>query len=177
MTDPIDMPIRIRDEVAVIHEVAAQAQAMVDDAATSLDLPSDLDQCLQHLSQVSGVFVSTYVTGANDEVRALVDFHDDLTGFRFEAWMHEKATRMSEASETASSLWIDVVDAVAAGSATWPDHLAQLDGTDNDRCVHRYESLRSGLHECERLAAVIFEMLGIRLTATTPGPERAGRPN
>ncbi len=155
MTDPIDMPIRIRDEVAVIHEVAAQAQAMVDDAATSLDLPSDLDQCLQHLSQ----------------------FHDDLTGFRFEAWMHEKATRMSEASETASSLWIDVVDAVAAGSATWPDHLAQLDGTDNDRCVHRYESLRSGLHECERLAAVIFEMLGIRLTATTPGPERAGRPN
>lgn len=163
------MSTEMLDAVAVVHERAAQARTIADEAEASQVWPDGLGQRLKILANKVDEFTTIYTPSDAPEERQPVAFDDDLTGNEFEGWVHEKATRMRNGSQRSVSRWAEIADNVVAGTCTWPDHLGKLNDIDSDQCVHRYESFRSALHEAEHMAATIFEMLDGRLTATAPG--------
>lgn len=166
----VDVSTDMLDAVAEIHELAARAGAMLDDAEESSTWPDGLAPVLAALDVRADAFWTAYAPTENPDELQPVAFDDDRSGWDFDPWMHEKATRMRKWSERSASDWNEIAEAIASGDSTWSDYLAAFDRSDmGDGPVNRYAAFRYFFAEVERMARIIFEMLDEQLTATAPG--------
>src|SRR5215210_512746 len=110
----LDVTTDMLDEIAVIHELAAQAGTMLDDAEECSSWPDGLACLLADIAAKAEVFWTAYAPTEDANEQQPVAFYDDRSGWDFDPWMHEKATRMRKWSQQSVSDWNEIAQAIAS---------------------------------------------------------------